>query len=226
MAQGNSERHEAELFLQNPPEFVFNKNLFRQLVSEHDAVAHRAPHEPVVEFNTEPSCRRILGTFDETTRLITIHVLEVARAAMINQNASDLRQIFHRELVKVLAHEGGHWQLHKRYGFLLLFERIALRTTLALTGYALLGLLWVSLAGLLYYAVGAQENPFMKITAGFGASLLGFATFVLSIQGFSFMRHFASYATYCLCYTERYARRCEKKTDHDPRWKRVVELKD
>ena len=213
------------------PRFRFDKQLFLQLIRElEDGSTFAAPvGEPSVNF-TEGPIDGVLGMYNPKTRRITIDVLECFLAASHqNPNCYDhLKRLFDERLTKVLAHEGGHWQLHTRKGFIVLAERIGLHLGFSLIGLVL-GIMFYHLIIRWYFGTIVPSlsaiSPIVGTLLAVGSGLLVFwgAIHILS-RFLTFWRVLAAVASYYLCYDERFARRFEQRVGNGSQWEGVIKI--
>ncbi|NUM25819.1 MAG: hypothetical protein HUU49_04360 [Candidatus Buchananbacteria bacterium] len=218
------------------PRFRFDKSLFCELIrrvnAEHNIVAPE--HEPEVEFTMGP-VDGTLGQFNAQTMSITIDVLEIFLFSQDKHRPptyEEAKQHFDDEVTRVLAHEGGHWQLEKRMGWIPRVEKLLLHF-----GFLGLGALLVLVA----YFIAAQFVTAVLLPNILGSShwlgsVFGWGLAIVTVVGFyavfgrvitrlfTIWRILTTIVAYHICYHERYARQFEKRVEADSTWRKVIEV--
>ncbi len=212
------------------PAFTFNRKLYGSLIREvkNGSPITSAEGEPKVEFTAGP-VDGTLGEFDHRTMRIKIDALEVFLSSLRSQPRShvEAKQAFDLELTRVLAHEGGHYNLQKRHGMIVIVEKLAIAFGLLAVGIGLTFLGWygvISFVGGFVRQVMANGGVFQNILTLVLYLLL--ILFCMKIAGrfLNIWRVVSFWLTYNICYHERYARAFEKRTGEDPRWSDVIEV--
>jgi len=217
-------------FVFGPPRYTFHRELYAKLVRKmKNGKSVAAPNEePRVVFERGPM-DGVLGYLDKEN---VVHVDElenfVASTQKPAKNEAEALQNFDNRLTETLAHEGGHWQLHKRQGFWPMFERFLIFGIMALVGFMFIfGSLWFGWRLI-------TLNIIMPLFAG-NRILAAIAAIVFWIIWFVFLgratRSFfglwmviSSVVTYTVCPDERFARKFAKEAMTDPEWAKVVEV--
>jgi len=212
------------------PAFTFNRRLYGSLIREvkDGPPIAASDEEPTVEFTAGPVDGK-LGEFDHRTMRITIDALEVFLLSLHSQPRSyeEAKQAFDAEITRVLAHEGGHYNLQKRLGKIVIAEKFAIAIGLFAVGIGLVALGWY---GVIHFIGGFVRKLMADGTVG--QNLFALGLYALLFFGFiriagRFMnvwRVVSFWLTYNICYHERYARAFEKRTGEDPRWHDVIEV--
>ena len=220
-----------DFLVNNIPRLSFNRELYRSLIAECPKGPIKAEaSDPEVYFAFGP-IDGVLGNYDERSNKITIDVIELyATVLFIKQVPVELAKLeFDKMVTRVLAHEGGHWHLEKRHGFLANLERALLRVGFYSIGLSLtLGMTWLAylmIWGSLVSWLGTHIPMVVAAPLSLGLYLgLWFVlyrcahTFVSVAQALSFRY------TYRLCWHERFAREFEERPATDTRWDDVIEV--
>ena len=215
-----------------PPRFMFNLELYRRLIRERGPNRPPLPlgNEPEVEFTLGP-IDGVLGIYNNKTRRLTVDVLENLMVSVTDQHIAgpeDLVRRFDDRITRTLAHEGGHWHLQKRLGWLPIVEKVAINFILMLVG---LFLAWCAIHFYIDHVLLKLTVKCWKASPLFGVSVglvltVGYIWMVRNLTRlyYTVWRGLALTATYYICYTERFARGFEKRPDTDPRWDDVIKV--
>jgi len=206
------------------PSFRFDRSLFIDLIRKHgDEVVEG--DEPEIDFAVGP-IDGVLGTFEGKENRITIDVLEVVFEILFKNptlNEQEFRQAFDKEVTRVLAHEGGHWNIEKRVGAWVYIERLALAIVFMFVGWFLLvRLLLVPLYSIAMAGIGAFGLWF-GIPVAIATFLIGVelvSRFLLLWHGLSAM------LIYKITWGERFARSFERKPFEESAWEDVIVVSD
>lgn len=217
--------------LAGPPRYRFNRRLYRKLIHElerEQSIA--APDaEPEVQFTEGPIDGRI-GEFDPRTMRITIDQLEILMLCFMQSRPSipELKNRFDTEMTRVLAHEGGHYHLQKRHGWLPIVEKIAINIVLSLIGAVLVWLGYWSLIRLVVgklVPIAAETSKPLGVVVGIvGALAVLFLFSRVFRRLLATWQVLAAFVTYRICWTERYARKFEERPANDRRWDDVIKV--
>lgn len=215
-----------------PPRFMFNLELYRRLIRERGPNRPPLPpgNEPEVEFTLGP-IDGVLGVYNHKTRRLVVDVMENLMASVVDQNITcpdDLMRRFDERMTRTLAHEGGHWHLQKRLGWLPLVEKMAINITLMLVG---MFLVWCAIHFYIDHIWVKLTVRYLKTLPLFGVLVglvltVGYIWLVRNLVRlyYTVWRGLALTATYYICYTERFARGFEKRPDTDRRWDDVIKV--
>jgi len=202
-----------------PSDLLFNHGLYRVLLLDIDEMNSVGPDEPKVEFNYDSDRYHQtvkMGHFDRKTKRITIFCTKIFELCCDDPaltNKEEIYQQFQSLLIETLAHEGGHWRLDRRSGWLIwdmpiLFYSICLSTAVPTLWFLRL---WFKN---LYFV---DYSPWETIMA----TITVFAAFLIMLLSF----RISSQLAYRLSYHERYARKFETFAKQNPLWKIIVGIK-
>ena len=214
------------------PEFSFDRKLFKQLVEEcgNGKSLNVLEPEPEITFQDGPIDGK-LGYYEKETHRITVDQLEIF-VVVLHSNPKDfdeLKQRYDDELTRVLAHEGGHWHLDKRYGRWPWIEKKAwfvgwwaFGATLYLS---LLALWWYLINRLFGPWLGSLVHPLIGIVASTVLYVAGLFWITVRLRILlAIWRILSVMVNYRFCYHERFAREFEERPAKDQRWGPVVKV--
>lgn len=213
------------------PVVEFNYELYKQLVKTCPTSSVEAePEHPEVEFVHGP-IDGALGYFDYKTKRITVDILEIMMVSIDDEGVKsheDFVERYDARITQVLAHEGGHWHLDKKHGWIPIAEKMLIMAVIVIIGFALMALFAFTVFTSVSYISSAIIGAFPVVVAWISLAALYLFELWLLYRfysfSFRFWKLFSISVTYQICYHERFARKFEKNIDLNPNWHDVVKV--